>query len=73
MEVFRHQACRGLCAIRGDTQIIEPHLAGLIAPLACEQARLESQQRQCVVGAHGIAKGLSGVGVEAAGQVDGEH
>ena len=52
--------------VQGQVQGVEPDLAGKVAPLRREQARLERQQRQGVAGAHRhLTQRLAGVGGQA--------
>ena len=42
-------------------------------PVALQQAGLQRGERHGAVGPHGVARGLAGVGVDARGDVDGQH
>jgi hypothetical protein len=60
--------------LRGHAQRVEPEFTGLVAAVAGAAAGLERQQRQRGSGAHGgRAEQGAGVGVQAGGQVDGQH
>ena len=68
------QARAGWQRARGHPQVVEPDLSGMVAPVGGEQTRLERQQRHRVGGPHRkSAQLLSGIGVQARGQVHREH
>mmetsp|Transcript_23225 Transcript_23225/g.54998 ORF Transcript_23225/g.54998 Transcript_23225/m.54998 type:complete len:289 (-) Transcript_23225:827-1693(-) len=57
-----------------DAEVVEPDLPAIHAAFAGEQAGLERQQRQRVVGAQReLAGGLARVGQQAAGQIHGKQ
>ncbi len=63
----------GRCICR-HAQIVEPQFTDVFAAVARAAAGLERQQRQRGAGAHGSrAEQGAGVGVQAGGQVDGQH
>ena len=60
-------------ALQVHLQCVEPDLRSGIAPIRGKQPRLERQQAQGRQRVNADVRGLSGVGVQAGGQIDSQH
>ena len=60
--------------IRRDAKIVKPQFPAILAPDTGHDAGLERQQREAMIGAHRCtSQWLTVIGIEAAGNVDGQH